>query len=536
MTAPVRSDGRPWWREAVVYQIYTRSFADGNGDGIGDLPGITAHLDYLAGAEHALGIDAIWLCPFYVSPMVDYGYDVADHCAVDPRFGSLHDFDVLLAEAHGRGIRVLVDFIPNHTSDQHPWFEDSRAGRKAEKRDWYVWSDPGPGGGPPNNWLSSFERVGSAWTLDQRTGQYYLHSYTPQQPDLNWWNPRVREAMQDVLRFWLDRGVDGVRIDAAHRMIKDHRLRENPSEVAHMRRAYGTTSAPFRNLDHPGVHVILRSFRRVLDRYDDRVAVGEVGIASLPDMARYYGRGDELHLVFNFDFWRQPWSARAFAQAVEAYEAALPVGAWPDYALSNHDLPRARSRYDERGLGGQRARVMAMMLLTLRGTPFLYYGEEIGMRDGSIDDARAHDPDGRDGARTPMQWSATVHAGFAAKDPWLPIPPSARIVNVETQRADRGSLLNLYRRLLALRRSSAALRHGDHRRVDENHDAVFAYVRSHAHERFLVALNFTDRIATLELDPTLGQPILLLSTRPDRLNLERPMTVAANEGVIARLS
>ena len=336
MSRPRSGLGADWWRHGVLYQIYPRSFQDSNGDGIGDLPGITARLDHLNGKADSLGIDGIWLSPFYPSPMADFGYDVADYCDVDPRFGTLTDFDELLGSAHERGIRVIVDLVPNHTSDQHPWFLEARASRDNPKRDWYVWADPRADGSPPNGWRSAFPRVGRAWTLDQRTGQYYLHSFTREQPDLNWWNPGVRMAFEEILRFWLDRGVDGFRIDVAHRTVKPRSLRghrpiENiPGVLDRMPPA-----------DEPELHALLRSWRQLLDEYDERMVVGEVFLFDPVKFVSFYGAGeDELHLAFNFAFLRAPWAAEAFRNVVATFERLLPQGAWPDYTLSNHDQSR----------------------------------------------------------------------------------------------------------------------------------------------------------------------------------------------------
>ena len=468
-----------WWREAVFYQIYPRSFQDSTGDGVGDLAGIIARLDHLNGAEGSLGVDAIWLSPFYRSPMADFGYDVCDYRDVDPLFGTLADFDRLLAEAHRRGIHVIVDLVPNHTSDLHPWFEDSHSSRDAPKRDWYKWADPRRGGGPPNNWRSAFRRVGSAWTFDPRTGQYYLHHFLPQQPDLNWWNEEVRAAMDDVMRFWLDRGVDGFRVDVAHGLVKDRDLRNNPRF-----RMFGWPR--LRNWDLEEVHEIHRRWRKILDSYPgDRMAVGEVGVRNLQRLARYYGQDDELQLSFNFHFLEQPWRAERFQAVVEQWERLLSAASWPDYTLSNHDRSRAATRY-----GLDRAGVAATMLLTLRGSPFLYYGEEIGMTDVAIPPERLRDIDGRDPERTPMQWDATKNAGFSTAEPWLPLPASSRERNVAAQRDDPASLFSLYRRLIRLRKGSAALRRGSYRTLPSPR-GVYAYVREAEGERLFVALNFT---------------------------------------------
>jgi alpha-glucosidase len=511
-----------WWREGVFYQIYPRSFQDSNGDGIGDLAGITRRLDHLNdGTPASLGIDAIWISPFYRSPMKDFGYDVSDYRDVDPIFGTLGEFDHLLAEAHRRGIRVLVDLVPNHTSDQHPWFVESRSSRDNPKRNWYVWADPRRGR-PPNNWRAVFGSAEkrSAWTLDPATGQYYLHHFLPQQPDLNWWNEDVRRAIDDVMRFWLDRGVDGFRIDVAHSLVKDQRLRDNPRLFAKRRQRH--------NWELEEVHDIHRRWRHVLDEYDDRMAVGEVSSRKLSNLVRYYGNGDELQMPFNFNFLRQPWSADRFRGVVEEWERLLPRHAWPDYTLSNHDRSRAASRY-----GPHRARVAALMLLTLRGTPFIYYGEEIGMSDVHVPPERIVDVDGRDPERTPMQWDSTPNAGFTTGSPWLPLAPDAQRVNVASQRDDPSSMFSFYRRLIRLRRGSSALRAGSYRTFPAPR-GVFAYVREAERKRLLIALNFLDKSQRIALPETAA---VVLSTSGERAeeNLRSSFELGPDEGLVARL-
>ncbi|MEJ5224193.1 MAG: alpha-amylase family glycosyl hydrolase, partial [Anaerolineales bacterium] len=367
-----------WWQIGVVYQVYPRSFKDTNADGIGDLNGIIEKLDYL----HDLGIQAIWLSPFYPSPMADFGYDVADYCNVDPLFGTLDDFDRLVAGAHQRGIKIIIDWVPNHTSDQHPWFRESRASRDNPKRDWYIWRDARPDGSLPNNWGSFFG--GPAWTFDPLTGQYYLHQFVKEQPDLNWRNPQVRAAMYDTLRFWLRRGVDGFRMDVIGLIIKDKDLRDNPLNPhadpnLPPNDLHGRLIHRY-NMDQDEVHPILREIRAVLDEFDDRCAIGELW-GEYDRWVRYYGQhGEELHLPFNFRLMWEPWQAAAMRRSVDAMEAALPPFAWPNYVLGNHDQPRLATRF-----GGQaQARLAAMMLLTLRGTPTLYYGDELGMENGVI--------------------------------------------------------------------------------------------------------------------------------------------------------
>jgi alpha-glucosidase len=536
-----------WWRYGVIYQIYPRSFADADGNGIGDLDGITEHLGHLAGHADSLGVDAIWLSPFYRSPMADYGYDVADYRDVDPMFGTLGQFDTLLAEAHTRGLKVIVDFVPNHTSDQHEWFIESRSSRDNPKRDWYVWADPKPDGSPPNNWRSSFAEVGPAWTLDETTGQYYLHSFMREQPDLNWWNPEVRDAMDDVLRFWLDRGVDGFRIDVAHRMAKDPELADNPlievdaelrgSDRREALLAASNRGEDLRDQDWPEVHEILRRFRRTISEYDDRMAVGEVYLLDMPKLVSYYGRGDELDLCHNFVFLHQPWKADAFRAVVEEFEGLLPEGAWPDYFLNNHDHSRVVTRYDDGGNGPARARVAAMMLLTLRGTPFLYQGEELGMRDGPVPPDRVVDVDGRDPERTPMHWDASPGAGFTTGEPWLPIDPEHERVNATAQRVDPASMFSLYRRLLQFRRGSTALREGAYASLTSP-DGVFAYLRSTADEQLLVALNMTSDPVRFAATPQGAGGQLELSTDPGRHLGQVPLAaldLGPDEGVIVRL-
>jgi len=405
---------------------------DSNGDGVGDLAGISGKLDYL----QWLGVDALWISPIFPSPMADFGYDISDYIDIDPLFGTLAEFDALLAEAHRRGLKVLLDYVPNHTSDRHPWFIEARAGRLSPKRDWYIWRDPAPDGGPPNNWRSNFG--GSAWQWDEDSGQYYYHAFLKEQPDLNWRNPQVRAAMLEVLRFWLERGVDGFRVDVMHHIIKDSEFRDNPPNPD-----YRPGMSPYRELlatystDRPEVHEIVEQMRRVVEDYDDRMLVGEIYLP-VERLVTYYGAsGNGAHLPFNFQLISLPWDARAISAAMERYYALLPGNAWPNWVLGNHDKPRIASR-----IGAAQARVAAMLLLTLRGTPTLYYGDEIGMEDVPISATQVRDPYeknvpglglGRDPERTPMQWDASPHAGFSRADPWLPVGTSYRSVNVAAQ-------------------------------------------------------------------------------------------------------
>jgi len=536
-----------WWQTGVIYQIYPRSFQDTNGNGVGDLPGITRRLDYLS---DVLGVDTIWLSPFYPSPMADFGYDVADYTNVDPLFGTLADFDELVAGAHRRNLQIIIDLVPNHTSDQHPWFLESRSTRDNPRRDWYVWADPKADGSPPNNWLSVFG--GSAWEWDDATGQFYLHSFLKEQPDLNWRNPEVQAAMFDVVRFWLDRGVDGFRIDVAHFILKDPDLRDNPifasGPITGLHKSFGDYDFQEHRYDkgHPDVHEVYRQFRQVLDSYSQerpRMAVGEIHIFDFPVWATYYGEKlDEIHMPFNFALLGIAWRAEAVRQVVDALEAALPNGAWPNYVLGNHDESRLASR-----IGRNPARVAAILLLTLRGTPTLYYGDALGMMAVEIPPDLVHDPWGlrvpglgRDPQRTPMQWSDEHHAGFSASSTprlWLPLSPDYRIRNVRTQSDDPYSMLNLYRRLLAYRRESPALQIGTYQPLDSAPKDCYAFLRQHGAQRVLVALNFSSRGRILRI-PELGRGRLVLSTHLDReeeVDL-RELPLRGNEGVIVGLA
>lgn len=489
---------QPWWRGAVIYQIYPRSFQDSDGNGVGDLPGIIERLDYVA----SLGVDAIWISPFFRSPMADFGYDIADYRDVDPLFGTLADFDRLLADAHAKQIKVVLDWVPNHTSDQHAWFVESRASRTSPKRDWYVWRDAKPDGSMPNNWTSMFG--GSAWERDDVTGQHYLHSFLKEQPDLNWRNPDLVEAMHGVLRFWLDRGVDGFRIDVIHRIAKDPALRDNPPAPGSLH-TWGNQRHDH-DENHPDIHAELRALRKLTDAYPERMLVGEIGLPP-KDVATYYGDGDELHLGFNFALLHCKWDAAQFRAEVEVFERLLAANAWPDVVLGNHDVPRSATRYDHPTLGDARARLAAMLLLTLRGTPFLYYGEEIGMRNVAIPPNRLQDPLAhtlhpslsRDPERTPMRWDATPSAGFTtAADAWLPIGPQPQGTDVATQRNDRASLLWLYKNLLAMRRAHPSLHRGNYQSLDAP-EGVFAYQRRSEAEVARIALNFSDETRRVSL-------------------------------------
>ncbi len=524
-----------WWQRAVLYQIYPRSFQDSNGDGVGDLPGIVRRLPYLA----ELGVDALWLSPIFVSPMADFGYDISDYTAIDPLFGSMRDFDALLDAAHAQGLKVLLDFVPNHTSDQHPWFVESRASRQSAKRDWYIWRNGAPNGGPPNNWLSEFG--GSAWQFDAATDQYYYHAFLAAQPDLNWRNPQVRDAMHDTMRFWLRRGVDGFRVDVIWHLIKDEAFRDNPPNPD-----FRDGEMPYRRLlplystDRPEVHDIIQGLRAVIDEFPERLLIGEVYLP-VERLAAYYGRDlSGAHLPFNFSLLETPWQARAIAALIDRYEAALPDGAWPNWVLGNHDRPRLASR-----VGDAQMAVAAMLLLTLRGTPTLYYGDEIGMRQAAIAPGQVRDPweknvpgfgAGRDGCRTPMQWDGGAHAGFSVAEPWLPVSDDFAACNVARESADPSSLLNLYRRLIALRRTRVALSQGDYRPLAAACD-ILAYERVVAGDRVLVVLNLGPQPIVYRVPAGTTAENLLISTDSGRDGQKVADSIAlrGHEGVVIEL-
>jgi len=542
-----------WWQKGIIYQIYPRSFMDSNGDGIGDLPGITSKLGYL----EWLGVDAIWISPIYPSPMADFGYDVADYTDIHPIFGTLDDFDRLVEEAHSKGLKVILDWVPNHTSDEHPWFIESRSSRDNPKRDWYIWRDPAPDGGPPNNWQSVFG--GSAWEYDERTGQYYYHAFLAKQPDLNWRNPEVQEAMLNTLRFWFDRGVDGFRVDVMWHLIKDDQFRDNPinpdykpgaylknlpegvqlpQEIIEMAEAQ-MKYLPVYNTDRPEVHDIVRKIRQVADEYPERVIIGEIYLP-VERLVKYYGEhGDGAHMPFNFQLILLPWNADEISHAIDAYEKALPENAWPNWVLGNHDNHRIASR-----VGRDQARVAAMLLLTLRGTPTMYYGDEIGMKDVPIPPDMVQDPPakrfpglglGRDPERTPMQWDSGPNAGFTTGTPWLPIADDYKEYNVEVERNDPKSFLSLYRALIGLRRSEPALHVGSYKSLPRNGDLI-AYERAYGQQRFIVLLNLGNlpqKYAELGDIPCQ----VVLSTHMDRHGekVSREVNLRANEGVILQV-
>src|ERR1700720_2648305 len=476
-----------WWRKGILYQIYPRSFQDSNGDGIGDLPGIISHLLYLRG----LGVDAVWLSPIFPSPMADFGYDISNYLDVDPIFGTLDDFDTLVAAAHASNLKVILDLVPNHTSDQHPWFIESRSSRDNPKRDWYLWREPRADGTAPNNWMSEFG--GSAWKYDAGTGQYYYHAFLREQPDLNWRNPAVRQAIYDVMRFWLRKGVDGFRVDVVWHLIKDSEFRDNPPNPNFRPgRPPHEALLPLYSTDRPEILDVVTEMRRVVDEFADRGLIGEIYRPG-ERLVAYCGRElSGAHLPFNFALLSAPWNAPAIAKLIDNYESALPAAAWPNWVLGNHDRPRVASR------GGQpQARVAAMLLLTLRGTPTLYYGDEIGMHQVAMAPDQVRDPFeknvpgigvGRDGCRTPMQWDATAYAGFSTAAPWLPLADDFPRENVVNLAADSRSILSLYKALIGLRKKLPPLVSGDYVPIAAQGDLLL-YRRQGEGGAVVIALN-----------------------------------------------
>jgi alpha-glucosidase len=493
----------------VIYEIYPRSFQDSNGDGVGDINGITSRLDYL----RDLGIDAIWICPMYPSPLVDFGYDISDYTAIDPLYGTLADFDHLIREAKKRNIRVIMDYVANHTSDQHPWFKESRSSRTSPKRDWYIWCDGKDPGQPPNNWLSWFGH--SAWTLDPATNQYYYHYFYTEQPDLNWRNPQVRRAMYDVMRFWLDRGVAGFRIDAVSRLFEDPNLYDDP--ILPGKNSYGDPNIEHKYTDNlPEIHDVLREMRRIVDQYPgDPILISEADEPNITELTRMYGNNDEIQLPMDFQIADvNRLSAPEFRRLLDEIDHN-PAHGQPFYFFSNHDQPRQWDRYGDGVHNDQIAKLLAALLLTTRATPLLYYGEEIGMRttppqrkedvQDPIGKIGWPEEKGRDGERTPMQWDPSRNAGFSTADhTWLPVPPSSVEYNVAVESHDPHSILSFYKRALALRRSEPALKSGSYVPIDRNNPSVLSFLRKSpgGSDSILVVLNMTGEQRTLTFDLT----------------------------------
>ncbi|HVU98164.1 MAG TPA: alpha-amylase family glycosyl hydrolase [Puia sp.] len=525
-----------WWQDGIIYQVYPRSFQDANGDGIGDLRGMILRLEYLK----TLGVKAIWLSPIYPSPMADFGYDISDYRGIWPTFGSMADFDELLANVHAMGMKLILDLVPNHSSDEHPWFLESRSSRDNPKRDWYIWKDAKPDGGLPNNWLSVFG--GPAWEWDGKTGQYYYHAFHVKQPDLNWRNPQVEKAMLDIMRWWLDKGVDGFRVDAMWHMIKDAQWRDNPRNPDY-KESMGSYEQllPVYSTDQPEMHGIAARMRKVLDEYHQRLMIAEIYLP-VHRLVAYYGTHDrEAHLPFNFTLTSLPWDSRSIAAAIDEYEAALPDTDWPNWVMGNHDQPRISSRV---GLG--QSKVAAVLLLTLRGTPTLYYGDEIGMRDVPIPPGEVQDPQGlnmpgknlsRDPERTPMQWDQTRNGGFTAGQPWLRIDRSFRRRNVATQEKDEYSPLCLYHKLIRLRQQEPSLMVGAYKPVYSD-TQLLAYIRqADGHPGFLIVLNLTHRPGYFTPSTIRFTGVIVVDSFPEQeqVSVKDSLDLFGDEGLIVRL-
>nr|MBD3359322.1 alpha-amylase [Candidatus Buchananbacteria bacterium] len=492
-----------WGINDIIYQVYPRSFQDTTGNGIGDLQGVISRLDYL---EKVLRVNAIWLSPIYKSPMKDFGYDISDYYQVDPIFGNMKIFNQFVKEAHSRNIKILMDFVPNHTSDQHKWFIESRSAKKNPKRNWYIWHKPKPDGSPPNNWLSRFG--GSAWQFDEKTGEYYMHSFLPCQPDLNWRNPEVRKEMNKILRFWLDKKVDGFRLDAVYHIIKDAKFRDNPINPRYIP-GHDDPYRQFLNVydrGRPETLDILNQFCDTVGEYKNKFLVSEVFYKTkISEIKKYYKLCQKgQHSPFNFNFIRLPWSAWAYRNFLDNYKENLSEGDWPNFVLGNHDRPRVASRLESR----KKARLVAMLQLTLKGMPFIYYGEEIGMSDVPIKPSQQKDPWGknvsgfdlgRDSHRTPMQWSTKKYAGFSKTKPWLPVARNYLIFNVKKELADNKSILNLYNNLINFRKKSEAITDGIYYSLDIRTKDIFAYVRETTKEKILIILNFASKRKKLSL-------------------------------------
>lgn len=525
-----------WWQTGIIYQVYPRSFQDSNSDGVGDIKGIIQRLDYL----QWLGINAIWISPIYPSPMADFGYDISDYKAIHPLFGTMKEFDELLQQAHQRKLKIILDLVPNHTSDQHPWFIESRSSKTNPKRDWYIWKDAREDGSEPNNWLSVFG--GSAWQWDEKTSQYYYHAFLKEQPDLNWRNPEVQKAMFDVMRFWLNKGVDGFRVDVMWHMIKDEQFRNNPPNPNYK----GSMSTyekllPVYSTDQPEVHDIVHKMRKVLNEYDERMMIGEVYLP-IHKLITYYGIDSTgAQLPFNFLLLSLPWQAEYIASGIAEYEGALPKNAWPNWVLGNHDQPRITSR-----VGLQQAKIAAMLLLTLRGTPTIYYGDEIGMTDVPIPKDEVKDPQGlnmpdknlsRDPERTPMQWNNSENAGFTTGKPWLRLSATYKRKNVEAQKHDPYSMLCFYKQLIELRQKQPSLIVGEYKPVHAD-DQSLAYIRTTPGKKaYLIVLNLSHRPCYLNLEHVKINGTVVLSTSPE-LNgshITEHMQLSGDEGMIAEL-
>lgn len=538
MSKSVMNKTATFWKDFVIYQIYPRSFKDSNGDGVGDLQGIIEKLDYVK----SLGIDTIWISPIYKSPMKDFGYDVADYCDIDPLFGNLDDFKQLVDSAHSKGIKVLMDFVPSHTSDQHPWFIESKSSTNNPKRDWYIWKETKPDGSPPNNWVSVFG--GSMWEFNADSGQYYLHSFVKEQPDLNWRNPEVKEAMFNVLRFWMDHGVDGFRIDAINHIFKDVKFLDEPKNE----KFNAQTEDPYLSLNHiyvkdqKEIHELIGEMAQVLTEYEDRFMVTEAYVP-IAELVNYYKHAYTNHAPYNFHFIFLPWSAKEFGNFINEYDSALSLANKnyiPTYVLGNHDRSRVATRT------GKGLRIAAMLLLTLRGIPTIYYGDEIGMTDVKIPPDMVQDPFeinvpgkglGRDPERTPMQWDASLNSGFTTGTPWLPLSPLYKGINVEKESEEKSSILNYYKKLIKIRKERAELIDGDYKGVVLTSEHILAYTRSKGDKTLLVILNFADSKQSANVSEKTGKVLLSTGDTQEGLAIDlQNLELMPNEGLTIDIS
>ncbi len=524
-----------WWEKEVIYQIYPRSFMDANNDGVGNISGIIEKLDYL----EWLGIKAIWISPVYPSPMADFGYDISDYRKIHSIFGTMEDFDELLNSAHAKGMRLIMDLVPNHTSEEHDWFKESRSSVNNPKRDWYIWKDPEEDGGPPNNWISEFG--GSAWQFDEKTGQYYYHSFLKEQPDLNWYNPEVKEAIWEIMRFWLRKGVDGFRVDVLWYLIKDKLFRDNPPNPDwHEGMPDHDKLIPAFSNDQPDVHKVVAEMRNIVDEFQDRLIIGEIYLP-ISKLVTYYGMGGGkgVHLPFNFHLVSTEWEATEIYNLISGYEGAIAGKGWPNWVLGNHDKSRIKTR-----IGADQVWNAAMLLLTLRGTPTMYYGDELGMEDVEIPKNRVKDPReiiepgigvGRDPQRTPMQWSGSQFAGFSASEPWLPVAKNVNEINVEKQKQDPRSLLSFYRKLIQLRQREPALYAGDYFPVGIK-DQLFCYTRKYNNEEMMACFNFGNKAISFETEfKWSGKIEIARNSEMEGIRLQNKIQLAGGECLLIRL-
>lgn len=526
-----------WWQTGIIYEVYLRSFQDTNGDGVGDLRGVIERLDYL----QWLGVNILWLTPFYPSPMKDFGYDISDYTAIDPLYGNMYDFDELLAEAHERDMKLVIDFVPNHTSDEHPWFKEARTSKANPKHDWYIWKNKNPDGSFPNNWLSVLG--GSAWEWDEHAGQYFYHAFLKEQPDLNLQNTDVLSAIKNIMRFWLDKGIDGFRVDVMWHLAKDKLFRDNPpnpdfkDDMPDCDRLL-----QLHNCDQPEVHNIIAQLRKVIDEYPGRMLMGEIYLP-LSKTVKYYGnRNDGAQLPSNFELLFIPWQSKSITKAITEYEAILPKDAWPNWVIGNHDRPRLVSRIDS-----MQMKNAAILLLTLRGTPIMYYGDEIGMPQVEIPDDEVQDPQGllmpgkhltRDAQRTPMQWNKSRNAGFTSGKPWLRLSEDYESDNVEVEEKRNDSLLGLYKRVIKLRQSEPSLIVGHFELVYED-DNILSYRRTAPNkDSFLVVLNLSNELA--EFNPVHssfnGEIMIHTNISQEGDTISGPFSLEPNAGCIIRLA